>query len=170
MEGLWLLSRILSVQLPTRQEFSFCLFKKEVKLHADVCYGPNDLTLWPQPYVESCCHLGAIPRKTDDLNNPLSIMWWDPTSDDFESFGAGVVNGLGELSGSKLLSLQKTMHSLESRIEDHKEAFPQQNKFLLLLVRVMQLTTKQWLQNNNWHKIMTDYKIMTEGNGESYYF
>ena len=112
--------------------------KTEVKLRADVRYGPDDPTLWPQPYVESCCHLGAIPRKPDDLNDPLSIMWWDPTSDDFESFGAGVVNGLGELSGSKLSSLRKMMRSLESRIEDHKEAFPQQNKFLLLLVRAMQ--------------------------------
>jgi len=65
-------------------------------------------------------------------------MWWDPTGDDFESFGGGLVNGIGELSGSKMSSLREMMRSLESRIEDHKQAFPDPNQFLLLLIRVMQ--------------------------------
>jgi hypothetical protein len=110
----------------------------EVKLRADIRYGPDDPTLWPQPWVGSYCHLGAIPRKPDDPNDSLSIMWWDPSSDDFESFGGSIVNGLGQLSGSKLLSLQKMMSSIEDRIEDHKRAFPDPNKFLLLLVKAMQ--------------------------------
>ena len=54
------------------------------------------------------------------MNESIRVSWrhWDPTSDDFESFGAGVVNGLGELSGSKLLSLQKmsTVWRVGSRI------------------------------------------------------
>ena len=112
--------------------------KSEVKLRADVRYGPDDPTLWPQPWVENYCHLGAIPRKPDDLNDPLSIMWWDPTSDDFEFFGDTLVDGLGQLSGSKLLSLRKMMSSMENRIENHKHAFPNPNKFLLLLARAMQ--------------------------------
>ena len=112
--------------------------KTEVKLCADVHYRPDNPMLWPQPYVELCCHLGAILRKPDDLNDPLLIMWRDPTSDDFKSFNAGVVNGLGKLSVSKLSSLWKMMCSLESRIKAHKKAFPQQNEFLLLLVRAMQ--------------------------------
>ena len=112
--------------------------KSEVKLRADIRYGPDDATLWPQPWVEMYCHLGAIPRKPDDPNDCLSIMWWDPSSDDFESFGSSVVNGLGELSGSKLLSLRKMMSSMEDRVEDHKRAFPNPNKLLLLLARAMQ--------------------------------
>jgi len=92
----------------------------EVKLRADVCYGPDDPTLWPQPWVKEFCHLGAIPRKPNNPNDSLSIMWWDPTPDDFESFGGSVVGGLGELSGSKLLSLREMMSSMEGRIEDHK--------------------------------------------------
>ena len=67
-------------------------------------------------------HLGAIPRKPDDPNDPLSIMWWDPTGDDFESFGGSLVDGLGQLSGSKVLSLRKMLSSMEGRIEDHKRA------------------------------------------------
>jgi len=120
------------IYLPSMQK------KVEVKLRADIRYGSDDPTLWPQPWVEMHCHLGAIPRKPDDLNDPLSIMWWDPTGDDFESFGGSIVGGLGELSGSKISSLRKMMSSLESRVEDHKHAFPMPNKHLLLLVRAMQ--------------------------------
>jgi hypothetical protein len=110
----------------------------EFKLRGDARYGPDDPILWPQPWVENYCHLGSIPRKPDDPNDPLSIMWWDPTQDDFEFSGSFLVNGLGQLSGSKLLSLQKMMHSMESRIEDHRKAFPKVNKFLLSLVIAMQ--------------------------------
>jgi hypothetical protein len=53
----------------------------EVKLRADIRYGPDDPTLWPQPWVGSYCHLGAILRMPNDPNDILSIMWWDPTRD-----------------------------------------------------------------------------------------
>ena len=65
-------------------------------------------------------------------------MWWDPTGDDFDSFGGGLLNGIGELSRSKMSSLREMTRSLESRIKDHKQAFPNPNKFFLLLVRSMQ--------------------------------
>jgi hypothetical protein len=112
--------------------------KSEVKLRADMRYGPDDASLWPQPWVETFCHLGAIPRKPDDPNDRLSIMWWDPTPDDFELFGGGLIDGLGRPSGPKLLSLQKMMSSMEDRIEGHKHAFPNTNKLILLLTRAMQ--------------------------------
>jgi hypothetical protein len=120
------------------QIFLPAMQKVDVRLRADVRYGPDDPTLWPQPWVEKHCHLGSIPRKPDDPNDCLSIMWWDPTGDDFNSFGGSLFDGLGELSGSKLLSLQKMVSSMESRIEDHKRAFPKPNTFLLLLLRTMQ--------------------------------
>jgi len=82
--------------------------------------------------------LGAIPRKPDDPNDDLSIMWWDPTPDDFQFFGGSLIDGLGQLSGSKLLSLRKMMSSMDDRIEDHKRAFPNPNNLLLLLARAMQ--------------------------------
>jgi hypothetical protein len=112
--------------------------KTEVKLRADVRYGPDEATLWPQPWLEMHCHLGAIPRKPDDPNNPLSIMWWEPTTDDFVLFGGTIVDGLGELSGSKILSLRKMMSSMEGRIEDYKRTSSNPNKHLLLLARAMQ--------------------------------
>ena len=97
----------------------------------------DDPTLWPQPWVKMYCHLGSIPRKPKDPNDCLSIMWWHPTVDDFKSLGGSLVDGLGELSGSKLSSLQRMMSSMEGRIEDHKRAFPT-NKLLLILLRAMQ--------------------------------
>ena len=112
--------------------------KSEVKLRADIRYGPDDPMLWPQPWVDLYCHLGTIPRKPDDPNDRLSIMWWDPTLDDFKSSGGSLVDGLGELSGSKLLSLRSRMSNMEDRIEDHKRAFPNTNSLLLLLARAMQ--------------------------------
>lgn len=110
----------------------------EVRLRADVRYGPDDPTLWPQPWVEIFCHLGAIPRKPDDANDPLSIMWWDPTHDDFKSFGGSLVDGLGELSSSRLSLLQTMMSNMEDRIEQHKRASRSPNKLLLMLARAMQ--------------------------------
>ena len=51
------------------------------------------------------CHLGAIPRKPENPDDRLLIMWWDPTTDDFKFSGDSLVDGLGELAGSKLSSL-----------------------------------------------------------------
>jgi hypothetical protein len=112
--------------------------KSELKLRADVRYGPDDPTLWPQPYVVNFCHLGAIPRKPDDPNDPLSTLWWDPARDDFIFSGGNIVDGLGELSGSKLLLLRNLMSNMDEKIKDHRLSFPNPNKLLLVLERAMQ--------------------------------
>jgi hypothetical protein len=106
----------------------------EVKQRADARYGPDDPTLWPQRWVDALCHLGSIPRKPDDLNDCLSIMWRDPTPDEFKHIGGSLVDGLGELSGSRLLPLRSMLSRLESRVEGHKLANEKSNKHLLLLV------------------------------------
>ena len=53
-------------------------------------------------------------------------------------FGGSLSDGLGQLSGSRLLSLRKMMPSMEDRIEDHECAFPKPNNLLLSLARAMQ--------------------------------
>ena len=110
--------------------------RREFFLRADYRYGPDDHTLWPQPWIRVHCHLGAIPRKPADSNDPLSIMWWDPTRDDFESFDHSLCDGLGELSRSKFLSLEAMMAKLEDRFEDFKKRTTT-NRLLLSLVRAM---------------------------------
>ena len=115
--------------------------QREVHLCADFCYGPDDPSLWPQPWIIKYSHLGAIPRKPDDPMNPLSIMWWDPTSDNFETFGASIVDSLGKLLRSKIFSLEAMMKGLEPRIEDyelsHKDSSPP-NAYLWSMVKAMQ--------------------------------
>ena len=101
------------------------LQRRQVLLRQDFCYGPDDSTLWPQPWVAMYCHLAAIPRKPNDSNDALSLMWWDPTPEDFKSFDGSLVDGLAELSRPNFLLLQAMMISLESRLEDYKS--PLQN-------------------------------------------
>ena len=64
-------------------------------------------------------------------------MWWDPTPDDFNSFGGSLVDGLGELSGSKLLSLKEMMSSIVDRAENYKQT-SHPNRFFLMQVRAIQ--------------------------------
>lgn len=101
--------------------------KAEVRLRADARYGPDDPTLWPQPWVERYCHLGAIPRKPDDPNDPLSIMWWDPTCDDFKSLDGSLVDGIGELCRGRscyLCGKCCPVWRVGSRITDGLSQFP----------------------------------------------
>ena len=114
--------------------------KREVHLCVDFCYGPDDPSLWPQPWIVEYPHLGAIPRKPEDPLDPLSIMWWDPTSDDFESFGASIMDCLSELLKSKISSLDAVKRDLESRIEDYKQICTDSlpNAYLLSIVKAMQ--------------------------------
>jgi hypothetical protein len=81
--------------------------------------------------------LGAIPRKPDDVNDPLSIMWWDPTRDDFKSSDGSLVDGLGELSRTKFLSFQAMATTVENRVEIYKTT-SKPNNLLLSLVKAMQ--------------------------------
>jgi hypothetical protein len=81
------------------------------------------------------CHLGAMPSKPDDPNDPLTLMWWDPTLADFKTFDAGIVDGLGEMKRSKFLLLRGLMMSLESRIDDFQKATP--NLFLSSMAKSM---------------------------------
>lgn len=64
----------------------------QIYLHSDFRYGPDNHTLCPQPYLNEYPHLGAIPMRPEDPEDPLSIMWWNPTLDDFELSTAGILD------------------------------------------------------------------------------
>ncbi|KAF9049062.1 hypothetical protein BJ165DRAFT_1343930, partial [Panaeolus papilionaceus] len=71
---------------------------RHVRVREDYRYGPDDHTLWPQPYSEQHPHLGAIPRRPQDANNPLSVMWYDPVTADFRPVNnGGIMDDLGKL-------------------------------------------------------------------------
>jgi len=89
------------------------------------------------PWVIQYPHLAAILRMRDNHNDPLSVMWWDPTCDDFQSSDSSLVAGLGFLVRSKFYEFEVKMRHLEDRIEEYKKTTMKPNTLLLLLERVM---------------------------------
>jgi hypothetical protein len=74
----------------------------EVYLREDLRYGPDDATIWPQPFLESHPFLAIIPRKPVDREWDRWIMWWLPTMDDFEQNGDMHLGGVGLLAGTNM--------------------------------------------------------------------
>ena len=85
----------------SRSDFPPPMQRQDIFLHSDFHYGPDDLTLWPQPFMYEYHHLGAIPRQPEDSKNPLSIMWWNLTHTHFVPLESGVFDRIGQLSTSK---------------------------------------------------------------------
>ena len=109
---------------------------RDVFLRSDFHYGPDDHTLWPQPFLDEYPHLGAIPRQPDDPNDPLSIMWWNPTRADFFPLENGVLDGLGRLSTSKYWTFQEMSKGLKEKFEKYRQKSTP-NSLLSILVRLM---------------------------------
>jgi hypothetical protein len=110
--------------------------KRDIYLRSDFRYGPDDPTLWPQPFLYEYPHLGAIPRQPEDPKDPLSIMWWNPTRSDFFPLENGVLDGLGQLSTSKYWTFQEMSKGLKERVEIYKKK-SSSNSQLTVLVRAM---------------------------------
>jgi hypothetical protein len=109
--------------------------RRDVFLRSDFRYGPDDPTLWPQPFLSEYPHLGAIPRRPEDPKDPLSIMWWNPTRADFFPLENGVLDGMGQLSTSKCWAFEDMSKGLKEKVEIFKKSTP--NSLLSLLVRAM---------------------------------
>jgi hypothetical protein len=105
----------------------------EVFLRSDYRYGPDDPTLWPQPYLTRYPHLGAIPRRPEDPDHSLSIMWWNPTRDDFRPLKNDVMEGLGQLSLSYLWKFEEMMKETEDKITEYRKTTSKPNPLLFLL-------------------------------------
>jgi hypothetical protein len=110
-----------------------------VHLRADIQYGFDDPTLWPQLYMIEYPYLGAIPRKPDSEDDPLSVMWWNPTKADFISTSNNLVNGLGILAPEKFEKLDLCKNKLMRKIDQYKEKTrsPGPNHVLLGLSKAM---------------------------------
>ncbi len=90
--------------------------QEAIYLRSDCRYGPHDPTLLPQPYVPEYPYLGAIPSKPMDDNDPLSIMWWNPTRGDFLSWTGGVIDGIGKLRRARYDHFLNMTKHLDERI------------------------------------------------------
>jgi hypothetical protein len=90
----------------------------QVQLRADLRFGPDDATLWPQPFLEKYPFLPMIPRKPSDPGNRKSIMWWLPRGDEFRA-GEGLhVGGVGFLAGRNFEKLDEDVHWLKDRTRE----------------------------------------------------
>lgn len=110
--------------------------RRELFLRSNFRYGPDDPTLWPQPFLFEYPHLGAIPRQPENSNDPLSVMWWNPTRSDFIPLEGGILDGMGQLATSKYWGFQDMSKELKERVEKYKKNSAP-NSLLSSLVRAM---------------------------------
>ena len=110
--------------------------RQDIFLRSDFRYGPNDPSLWPQPFVYEYPHLGAIPSQPEDSKNPLSIMWWNLTHAHFFPLESGVFDRIGQLSTSKYWEFQDMSKGLKEGVKAYKKKL-KPNSLLSLLVRSM---------------------------------
>ena len=101
------------------QEFIWETPQGAIFLRSDSRFGPHDPTLLPQPYVSEYPYLGAIPSRPMDEDDPLSMMWWNPTRGDFISSSGGIIDGIGKLRRARYEYFRRVRKQLEERIRLH---------------------------------------------------
>ncbi|PPQ68817.1 hypothetical protein CVT24_007702 [Panaeolus cyanescens] len=129
---------------------------REVLVRQDFRYGPDDHTLWPQPYSSLSPHLAAIPRKPTDSTHPLAPLWKNPSPSDFVSTAQGAIaTGLGKISSSFFDELNSIAVPLQARYDDYVNSLPSRkpNPVAATLHRIvgfvqqrLQSFTTNWIQ------------------------
>ncbi|PPQ76810.1 hypothetical protein CVT24_011653 [Panaeolus cyanescens] len=92
-----------------------------LRLRVDLRYGVYDYTLHPQLDIDFYCHHAAIPRRPTSPTDPLSIMWWDPTDQDFVTASGGILLGVGHLSKDKVDRFQALEQDIQKRTQNYRE-------------------------------------------------
>lgn len=94
--------------------------------HRDVCprmdgrLGEDDFTQWPQIYHAYYAHLAAIPRRPQP-EDPMAIMWWNPTRQDFVPNTRAILRGPGTLSRDKLQKLRPIVSFLMEKVDEYEK-------------------------------------------------
>ena len=107
-----------------------------VHLRADLRYGLDDHTLWPQAFVPEYPHLAAIPRKPEDPHHPLSIMWWNPTISDFVPCSNSLIEGLGQLAPSRFKALDDCRRDVDARVRAYVKVTEKPDNLVQNLLQV----------------------------------
>jgi len=83
-------------------------------------YGPDDHTQWPQPFSHSAPYLCCIPKREGQAADD-SIMWWNPTHQDFEpTIHHGWNIGIGFLPHQELRSMEQCCERLSQRVGQYR--------------------------------------------------
>jgi hypothetical protein len=88
--------------------------EQHMRFRQDFQYGDDDPLLWPQPYIMSECHLAAIPLRPPS-GDPMAIMWWQVTRDEFSLSTRGIMTGIGLINATRLAQIHQAATSLQSR-------------------------------------------------------
>ncbi|KAF9044103.1 hypothetical protein BJ165DRAFT_1528670 [Panaeolus papilionaceus] len=124
-----------------------------VRLRANLCYGLEDHCQWPQFLAPKYAHLPTIPKRPTSDQDPLAILWWDPSMHNFVPSLTGIVTGLGSLVGTKLELLRVRQDSLIAAISTYttsslkpsdfatESAYMLQNRITNAFIRLSSLKT-----------------------------
>ncbi|KAJ6631633.1 hypothetical protein B0H10DRAFT_2207256 [Mycena sp. CBHHK59/15] len=116
--------------------------ENKIFIRADMWYGPDDPTLWPQAYSSAFCHLGTIPKKptSEKKIKEHGIMWWDPTPADFVSLdmGRSIIRGLGKLSTPQFSRLAQPTNTLIEEYKVYAKSIPPPGKVISLFPALVQ--------------------------------
>lgn len=126
----------------------------EVFLRADMRYGTDDPTLWPQPFSQKFCHFAAIPQR--EARPDLEIMWWNPERTDF-IFGSSLTSRLGRLSRRKLLLFQELTSKISTRATSNRDKLGGAWEFVRNVGKSMQkaMLRLESLPSNFEHMVLT---------------
>ncbi|KAF9031289.1 hypothetical protein BJ165DRAFT_1535440 [Panaeolus papilionaceus] len=111
---------------------------RHVRLRANLRYGLEDHCQWPQFLAPKYAHLPTIPRRPISDENPLAILWWDPSMRDFVPSLTGIVTGLGSLAPAKLNLLRAMQDSILSAVSAYSTSTPKPSEFSIESVHVLQ--------------------------------
>jgi hypothetical protein len=103
-------------------------------LRRDFRYADDDPLLWPQPYVSSACHHGAIPRRPEH-DDRRDILWWNPDQTDLSVNSSDLVLGIGKIPHDRLVQFQQLVGELQDRVQEYKsdKSHPTKNSEILTL-------------------------------------
>jgi len=87
-------------------------------LHCDYHYADDDPLLWPQPYLRSACHYGAIPRRPEV--DRMDIMWWNPNQTDLMIVSSDLVLSIGKIPHDQLVQFRQLVGDLQDHVKDYK--------------------------------------------------
>lgn len=83
-------------------------------------YGPDDHTQWPQPFSRTAPYLCCIPLDKGPAAE-ASIMWWNPTYDDFLPLKHdGWKTGIGFLPHDELESMEQCCARLRVQVDEYR--------------------------------------------------
>ncbi|PPR05895.1 hypothetical protein CVT24_006643 [Panaeolus cyanescens] len=134
------------------------LGEREVHVRKDYRYGPDDHTLWPQPYSSLAPHLAAIPRKPSDPNHPLAPLWLDPQPSDFLPTSQGTIStGLGRIDPDFLAKIEALAGLLTQRFNAYVQSLSKDKQPNLVVSSLHRIAgyVRQRLASlpTTWHQI-----------------